>query len=196
MWGPVESLQQVHAQQPPLIGNRRQGPDLAQVGARRSPFWLKAHLIAPRELSGGSIMPSFAFLFRDERGDDLVAYLVSLKSGDDQQRSLRKSWAPVASAVASASAAEGEYIYRQQCATCHEDNGSARRQFRTQFRDQPTNLFKGPYQYLHPSGDTNPQLSRISKFGIPGTDMPGHEYLSDRQIASLTLFLTQSSHHP
>jgi cytochrome c oxidase cbb3-type subunit 2 len=27
-----------------LIGNRRHGPDLAEVGSRRSPLWLKAHL--------------------------------------------------------------------------------------------------------------------------------------------------------
>jgi hypothetical protein len=34
-----------------------------------------------------------------------------------------------------------------------------------------------------------PRLAQIAKFGIPGTDMPGHEYLNDRQIASLALFL-------
>ena len=35
MWGPVVSLEQVHRKSPPLIGNRRQGPDLAQIGSRR-----------------------------------------------------------------------------------------------------------------------------------------------------------------
>jgi cytochrome c oxidase cbb3-type subunit 2 len=35
------------------------------------------------------------------------------------------------------------------------------------------------------------RLARIAKFGIPGTDMPGHEYLSDEEIASLSLRLTQ-----
>ncbi len=49
----------------PLIGNRRQGPDLSEVGARRSPLWLHIHLIDPRLLSYDSPMPSYAWLFRD-----------------------------------------------------------------------------------------------------------------------------------
>jgi cytochrome c oxidase cbb3-type subunit 2 len=35
------------------------------------------------------------------------------------------------------------------------------------------------------------RLAQIAKFGVPGTDMPGHEYLSDREIASLSLWLGQ-----
>lgn len=199
MWGPVESLQQIHAQQPPLIGNRRQGPDLTQVGARRSPFWLKAHLMYPRQLSPGSIMPSFALLFRDQRGDDLVAYLTSLKTGGiEQQRALQQTWVPASSAMAHADTAEGEHIYQQHCATCHDANGAALLLFESQSHEPPADLFTGPYKYLHPSDNNRLQLqlSRISKFGIPETDMPGHEYLSDQQIVSLTVFLTQSSHHP
>ena len=34
-------------------------------------------------------------------------------------------------------------------------------------------------------------LRRSDKFGIPGTDMPGHEYLPDRDIASMSLWLSQ-----
>jgi len=34
-------------------------------------------------------------------------------------------------------------------------------------------------------------LAQIAKFGIPGTDMPGHEYLSDADIASISLWLSQ-----
>jgi cytochrome c oxidase cbb3-type subunit 2 len=35
MWGPAETLQELRQERPPLIGNRRQGPDLSQVGGRR-----------------------------------------------------------------------------------------------------------------------------------------------------------------
>ena len=35
------------------------------------------------------------------------------------------------------------------------------------------------------------RLAQIAKFGIPGTDMPGHEYLSDKDIASIGLWLSQ-----
>ncbi len=76
-WGPFRPIDR--AERPPLIGNRRQGPDLLNVGRRRDPEWNRQHLIDPRKLSAGSKMPSYAHLFRDgSRGDDLVAYLASL----------------------------------------------------------------------------------------------------------------------
>ncbi len=84
LWGPTQTLAELRAQQPPLIGNRRQGPDLSQVGLRRSPLWLRAHFYDPRALNPASFMPSYAHLFnkgaRDgsSRGEDLIAYLASL----------------------------------------------------------------------------------------------------------------------
>jgi hypothetical protein len=41
----------------------------------------------------------------------------------------------------------------------------------------------------HALNQSQSELARIAKFGIPGTDMPGHEYLSDGQIASIVLWL-------
>lgn len=197
LWGPTESLQELHAQHPPLIGNRRQGPDLAEVGARRSPLWLKAHLIDPREVSDQSIMPSYAFLFQDQRGDDLVAYLASLHSGNLQQHALEETnWTPSATAASHASAAEGQSLYERQCGTCHDAHGQMYLQYRAAFKQSPVDLITGPFSYLHASDSSvqrSRELAQISKFGIPGTDMPGHEYWSDQQIASLTLWLMQRS---
>ncbi len=197
MWGPVESVQQIHAQQPPLIGNRRQGPDLTQVGARRSRFWLKAHLIHPAALSGGSIMPSYAFLFSDPRGDDLVAYLAGLRSGDtQQQQAVEAAWRLSPAALAQANPEEGHRLYDRLCATCHDPNGQARVEGSSGSSEIPADLLTGPYKYLRASDiatQRNAQFAQVTRFGIPGTDMPGHEYLSDRQIASLTLWLAQNS---
>src|ERR1019366_1740992 len=86
LWGPLETLDELRREKPPLIGNRRQGPDLARVGNRRSPLWLKAHFYNPPELSHASIMPSYVYLFQDRRGDDLVAYLASRQGDVDQRR--------------------------------------------------------------------------------------------------------------
>jgi len=200
MWGPVESLTAIHQEQPPLIGNRRQGPDLAEVGGRRSQLWLKAHLFDPAEVSGASIMPSYGFLFQDERGDDLVAYLASLREpGTGQHIVAEKSWHPSATAVAEASADEGRQLYRQFCATCHAQDGKTRARWLNSFRQRPTDLDKGPYQYVSQSAAAAPldlQLAQIAKFGIAGTDMPGHEYLSDTQIASLSLWLRENMARP
>ena len=195
MWGPVESIQEFRSENPPLIGNRRQGPDLSEVGARRSTLWLKAHFYNPAEVSGSSIMPSYSFLFHDERGDDLVAYLESLHATDTERHLTKERlWQPSVAAVAEATAADGEQLYRLDCANCHDAEGRTRRAWQSNFKRLPPDLAKGPYFYLSPSGfqeQRTVRLEQIAKFGIPGTDMPGHEYLSDRDIASISLWLSQ-----
>ncbi|MCP3962634.1 MAG: hypothetical protein GY719_32750 [bacterium] len=79
-WGPHRPPDP--GDQPPLYGNRRQGPDLTNVGLRRDHKWQRLHLIEPRRVSPASRMPSYGYLFADgeTRGDDLVAYLDSLGS--------------------------------------------------------------------------------------------------------------------
>lgn len=64
-----------------LVGNRRQGPDLANIGARADATYLKLHLTSPQSVKPGTVMPSYAHLFApgDTRGDDLIAYLLSLR---------------------------------------------------------------------------------------------------------------------
>ncbi len=197
MWGPVNPVSNLRTQEPPLIGNRRQGPDLSAVGARRSAFWLKAHFYNPAEVSGASIMPSYAFLFRDERGDDLVAYLESLHGGErSHQRALEASWRPSSTAVAMANARVGEQLYWRDCATCHEDNGATRHAWQAEFKRVPPNLAKGYLLHVSQSATSEQRFiafAQITKFGIIGTDMPGHEYLSDREIASLSLWLEQNT---
>lgn len=80
-YGAARTLQELERQRPPLFGNRRQGPDLQNVGSRRDAAWIRLQLQAPRTVMAGSRMPSYARLFRDGRGegDALVAYLLSLK---------------------------------------------------------------------------------------------------------------------
>jgi len=196
MWGPAETIQELRLQHPPLIGNRRQGPDLSQVGARRSALWLRAHFYDPPEVSGASIMPSYAYLFGDERGNDLVAYLESLqKAGIVEHLVAEMSWRPSASAVAAADASDGEQLFQRDCATCHSVDGRTRHAWQASFRRLPPDLRVGPLLDLPLSGPLAlrmDRLAQIAKFGIPGTDMPGHEYLSDQQIASISVWLSQN----
>jgi len=195
MWGPVESIAELREQNPPLIGNRRQGPDHTQIGLRRSPLWLKAHFCNPPEVSGSSIMPQYCFLFRDERGDDLVAYLASLHGpGSDEHIADIARWHPSRDAWSQADAALGERLYRQRCATCHASSGATRLAWQSSFKRMPTNLATGPFTQFSLADSPEMRLRRlaqITKFGIPNTDMPGHEYLSDQQIASIGLWLSQ-----
>lgn len=43
-------------------GSKRTGPDLARVGDKYSDDWHVAHLIAPRDVVAGSVMPGYPFL--------------------------------------------------------------------------------------------------------------------------------------
>jgi cytochrome c oxidase cbb3-type subunit 2 len=194
MWGPAESLRQLRQERPPLIGNRRQGPDLAEVGSRRSALWLRVHFLDPPEVSGTSIMPSYAFLFRDERGNDLVGYLESLHTeGALQYLAADDGWHPSTSALAMANIRDGERSFQRHCATCHSAGGQTR--WKARFKRLPPDLAVGPYFHLSPSADDAQRRDRIAhivKFGITGTDMPGHEYLPDNEIASISLWLSQS----
>ena len=81
LWGARTSVEAALAQSPVLIGNRRQGPDLANVGMRRSAEWNQLHLTAPAQLVPGSRMPSYPHLFAEGRGEGvaLLAYLQILK---------------------------------------------------------------------------------------------------------------------
>lgn len=201
MWGPAETVEELHAQRPPLIGNRRQGPDLSQVGGRRSPLWLKAHLFSPREVSPTSFMPSYRFLFADStRGDDLVEYLASLQSpAYPKHIAMEQGWQPSESSLAAANPDEGAHLYGVYCASCHEPWGSARAEWRTQFKRLPPNLHTGPWLHIHASDTSRERvlrLARMVKFGIAGTDMPGHEYLPDHDIASMALWLNRTMSLP
>jgi len=193
LWGPVQTVEELRRDHPPLIGNRRQGPDLSEVGSRRSPLWLKAHLYQPWELSHGSFMPSYAYLFKNSRGDDLIAYLTTLQgSGISHHLAAENGWHLSSAAVREANTGDGAQLFHLYCSTCHDANGSTRNTWRTSFRRLPPDLAVGPFRDLPVSGSAaqlKDRLAQITKFGIYETDMPGHEYLSDKDIASISLWL-------
>ena len=195
LWGPLQTLDEVRNARPPLIGNRRQGPDLAEVGSRRSPLWMKAHFYNPAEVSHTSFMPSYRYLFADDRGDDLIAYLQNLKSSNlSSHFEAEASWRPPVDDRADVMA--GARLFGNYCATCHAANGSTRQMWRTSFKRLPPDLTLGPFLHVPaaaPSAERIHAFARIVKFGIPGTDMPGHEYLADRGVASISLWLADKT---
>lgn len=79
-WGEPRDPDFSRTQIPALIGNRRQGPDLMNVGRRRTDEWQQMHLCDPRSVVPTSRMPSYAHLFAsgDARGPALLSYLGSL----------------------------------------------------------------------------------------------------------------------
>jgi cytochrome c oxidase cbb3-type subunit I/II len=51
---------------PFLWGSKRTGPDLAREGGLRSNFWHYQHMIRPKEVSPGSIMPAYPWFKTDD----------------------------------------------------------------------------------------------------------------------------------
>lgn len=186
IWGPAHDPQSVLAQQPVLIGNRRQGPDLANVGARRSEAWLKAHFLDPRALSPDTTMPSYAHLFEDSRSDDLVQYL--RESGIENMPALieqQRKWTPVSSDIPH----DAPRLYVRHCAACHGENADGEGPLARQLNVKPPDLRHGPFVRTASAEDVPLQIARIIKFGVIGSDMPGHETLTDSEITALARML-------
>jgi cytochrome c oxidase cbb3-type subunit 2 len=52
---------------PVFLGTMRTGPDLTNVGLRYSAEWQHRHLYEPAEVSKGSIMPAFRYLYKKRK---------------------------------------------------------------------------------------------------------------------------------
>lgn len=184
-WGPEKTLESVLAERPPLPGNRRQGPDLAQAGNRRTPEWNRLHLIAPRAVSPGSRMPSYGHLFRDGdgRGGDLVAYLASLGAETAGVRIAQtQAWRPAETAVADP--AKGARLFALLCATCHGAAGKGDGMLAEKLSVRPPDWTRDPWRRVDAAAEAE-SLARIIAFGLPGSPMAGHEYLRDDEVVSL-----------
>jgi mono/diheme cytochrome c family protein len=197
MWGPTNSVQAVLAEDPPLIGNRRQGPDLAEIGSRRSALWLKAHFLNPSVVSHDSVMPSYAYLFADGHGPALLAYLQSLGQTNIIDRYMAAAvWEPSPAAVAASEKLDGLALIEQYCFTCHSRNGTTRLAWKSEFKKLPPDLVKGLFAYVPATADPDwrwRRFAEIIKFGLPGTYMPGHEYLPDATIAAMARQLVDTN---
>lgn len=182
IWGPTRALDQTLHGKPVIIGNRRQGPDLTNVGARRSATWLKIHFIEPSTLTPKTSMPSYTHLFADGRGDDLIAYLRESASGQTEAiRALAARWQPTVTSLP----VKGRPLFSAHCAACHGDLGHGDGKLASKFSKPPANLTKGPFLWTPSGPDLDVRIARVIKFGVPGTDMPGHETMTDAQINAL-----------
>jgi cytochrome c oxidase cbb3-type subunit 2 len=183
-WGPSHPFNRT--EEPPLVGTRRQGPDLLEVGNRRNALWHELHLRDPRVLNPRSRMPSYADLFSGDgqRGRDLVAYLASLGEPDSAER-----WELTAQGQidppAPSSAARGATLFVTYCAVCHGEEARGDGLYAEQISDPYMNLRKSGFHSVPPGAPEDQALARIIRYGLPPTTMPGHEWLTDQQIADL-----------
>ena len=189
MWGKAIDAKEVLAGEPVLIGNRRQGPDLSRVAGRRSATWLRLHFIEPRSLVPDSTMPSYAHLFADARGEDLIAYLTHTAERDiPVVQALAQSWQ---AQEAPGEAEMGRVLYQEHCAVCHGEGGRGDGILAIRLSRPPANLAAGPWIWsAQRDGESaSASIARIIRYGIPGTDMPGHETWTPEQLQSVAEYL-------
>ncbi|MFT3830539.1 MAG: cbb3-type cytochrome c oxidase subunit II [Opitutaceae bacterium] len=190
-WGPSRPLAEMLKEEPPLPGNRRQGPDLQNVGNRRSPDWNRLHLQDPRALAPGSAMPRYTHLFAagDPRGEALVAYLASLGADTAEARAQQiAAWTPASLA---GDRARGAQLFAALCAACHGADARGRGPLAAHLALPPADLVDGhrPRTTRAMPEATAAELARVIRFGVPGTAMAGHETLADEDIAALTAYV-------
>ena len=189
-WGPAQPLAVRLTEIPPLLGLRRQGPDLMNVGNRRSTEWQRLHLMTPAVLSPGSRMPSYARLFRagDGRGDSLVAYLASLGAATVPERLANVAqWTPAANALASPpDEARARKLFNQLCVVCHGPEAHGNGPLAATLSIKPPDFSRDAWRRI-PVDLPDPLVgvARIIKFGLPGTPMAGREYLDDATVVAL-----------
>lgn len=172
-YGPLVKAGDYVFETPHQLGTARTGPDLTNEGGKYPAQWQKAHLINPRAVKPGSIMPSFSYL-SDRDMNDLVAYVQSLGNerkvtayveapAEYMQGTIPKTVDTNSDAAANA----GRGLYIQDCAACHGMEGLGNGPNAISLEKKPAN-FTRPF-YKQYSDEF--WYYRVTE-GVPGTRMP------------------------
>jgi cytochrome c oxidase cbb3-type subunit I/II len=65
-YGPYSRSEESIYDRPFQWGSKRTGPDLARVGGKYPDLWHFRHMLNPRDVVSGSLMPSYPWLFEDK----------------------------------------------------------------------------------------------------------------------------------
>jgi len=197
-YGPLVHAGDYVFETPHQLGTARNGPDLTNEGGRFPSEWQKAHLVEPRAVKPGSIMPSFSFL-NDEDMNDLVAYIQTLGNkripehyveAPDEYRDTTEAGRGLLArrhvdVNATASANAGRGIFTQNCAACHGLEARGNGPNSISLEKKPAN-FTRPFYKQYPD---EMWFYRISE-GIIGTRMPRFgEVLTEEQRWYLVAYL-------
>jgi cbb3-type cytochrome oxidase cytochrome c subunit len=172
-YGPLVKAGDYVFETPHQLGTARTGPDLTNEGGRFPSEWQKAHLINPRAVKPGSIMPSFSYL-SDRDMNDLVSYIQSLGNerkvkayveapAEYYQGTIPKTVDTNGDAAANA----GRGLYIQNCAACHGMDGRGDGPNSISIEKKPANFTRPFYKQY----DDEFWYYRITE-GVPGTRMP------------------------
>lgn len=190
-YGPLVKAGDYVQETPHQLGTARTGPDLTNEGGKFPSEWQKAHLVEPRAMKPGSIMPSFSYL-SDRDMNDLVGYIQTLgnmrkveqfvEAPEEYKAALARKTVDTA---ADASANAGRGIFTANCAACHGMEGLGNGPNAISLEKKPPN-FTRPFYKQYPDDFW---FYRISE-GVPGTRMPRWgETLTEMQRWYLVAYL-------
>lgn len=196
--GPLVKAGDYVFETPHQLGTARTGPDLTNEGGKFPDGWQKAHLINPRAMKPGSIMPSFSYLSSKDM-DDLVGYIQSL---GDRRGAAAFVEAPAEYTTQTqagrllaqrkhvdtgddASANAGRGLYTQNCAACHGLEGRGNGPNSISLEKKPADFTRAFFKQYSDEF----WFYRISE-GVAGTRMPRFaEALSEEQRWYLVAYL-------
>ncbi|HKV08668.1 MAG TPA: cytochrome c, partial [Thermoanaerobaculia bacterium] len=127
-----------------------------------------------------------------QRGRDLVAYLSGLGTETAVDRWAITGAEAVPPPPAPPSPARGAALFAQYCTACHGREGRGDGPLAGKLNDPRANLRKPGFASLKKGPDAEPldrALARVVRHGLPPTSMPGHEWLTDQQVADLVAFV-------
>ncbi len=197
-YGPLVKAGDFVYEAPHVLGTARTGPDLTNEGNKFPAQWQKAHLIEPRSVKPGSIMPSFSYL-SDRDMNDLVCYIQTLGNGrtvnayveapDEYMPSTPSGQALLArrhvDTNSDAAANAGRGIFTQNCAACHGLEGWGNGPNSISLEKKPANFSRPFYKQY----SDQMWFYRISE-GVAGTRMPRFgEILTEEQRWYLVAYL-------
>jgi cbb3-type cytochrome c oxidase subunit II len=172
-YGPLVKAGDYVFETPHQLGTARTAPDLTNEGGKYASEWQKAHLINPRAMKPGSIMPSFSYL-SDRDMNDLVSYIQTLgnerpvhayvEAPDEYKIALSMKTVDTNS---DAAANAGRGIYTQNCSGCHGLDGTGNGPNSISIEKKPANFTRPFYKQY----DDAFWFYRVSE-GVPGTRMP------------------------
>ena len=82
----------------------------------------------------------------------------------------------------------GRELFGRHCVSCHGVEGRGDGVLAGRLGRLPANLVDGPFVHTASGGESRDQwlrMARVVKFGVPGTDMPGHELLNDGEVSAV-----------
>lgn len=174
---------------PQLFGTRRVGPDLSRIGGKYDNNWHYFHILNPRSVVRGSVMPPYPWLFDanekpTEEGVALVAYLQRLGKWARKEEVKPAEGLTFAPLLTKGLFDKGKELYEENCTLCHGEHGDGKG-IATEITPPPADFTDTESKY----GSRLEEIFRIISNGVPGTMMPPWKQLPEMDRWALVYYV-------